>query len=55
MEEWDQEIFEKVVEVKGKEYNDNKLIEIVCKFFIEVVERKQYGWFWVCLNGGKEC
>jgi hypothetical protein len=19
------------------------------------VEKKQYGWFWVCPNGGKEC
>lgn len=55
MEEWDQETLEKVVEAKGKEYNDNKPTEIVCKFFIEAVERKQYGWFWVCPNGGKEC
>ncbi|KAF3670929.1 Zinc finger CCCH domain-containing protein 11 [Capsicum annuum] len=27
----------------------------VCKYFLEAVEKKQYGWFWVCPNGGKEC
>ncbi|XP_026189944.1 zinc finger CCCH domain-containing protein 15 [Cyclospora cayetanensis] len=28
---------------------------IVCKYFLEAVERKQYGWFWVCPNGGDAC
>ncbi|KAK4481041.1 hypothetical protein RD792_011910 [Penstemon davidsonii] len=27
----------------------------VCKHFLDAVEKKQYGWFWVCPNGGKEC
>ncbi|KAI0519916.1 hypothetical protein KFK09_007377 [Dendrobium nobile] len=27
----------------------------VCKFFLEAVEKKQYGWFWSCPNGGKDC
>ncbi|TXG49624.1 hypothetical protein EZV62_025499 [Acer yangbiense] len=27
----------------------------VCKHFLEAVEKKQYGWFWACPNGGKEC
>uniref|UniRef100_A0A2P2K2T9 C3H1-type domain-containing protein n=1 Tax=Rhizophora mucronata TaxID=61149 RepID=A0A2P2K2T9_RHIMU len=27
----------------------------VCKYFLEAVEKKQYGWFWVCPNGGKNC
>ena len=22
---------------------------------MEAVEKKQYGWFWVCPNGGKDC
>ncbi|GMY33696.1 zinc finger CCCH domain-containing protein 11-like, partial [Fagus crenata] len=30
-------------------------IEIVCKYFLEAVEKKQYGWFWVCPNCGKDC
>ncbi|KAL2651006.1 hypothetical protein R1flu_019134 [Riccia fluitans] len=55
MEEWDQETLEKVVLTKGQEYSNNKPTEIVCKFFLEAVEKKQYGWFWVCPNGGKDC
>lgn len=27
----------------------------VCKYFLEAVEKKQYGWFWDCPNGGKNC
>ncbi|GFQ07111.1 zinc finger CCCH domain-containing protein 11 [Phtheirospermum japonicum] len=55
MEDWDQETLEKVVESKSKEYNKNKPTEIVCKYFLEAVEKKQYGWFWTCPNGEKEC
>ncbi|KAK1572032.1 hypothetical protein Q3G72_026534 [Acer saccharum] len=55
MEDWDQETLEKVVESKKNEYNQNRPTEIVCKHFLEAVEKKQYGWFWACPNGGKEC
>lgn len=55
MEDWDQETLEKVVQSKSNEYNKNKPTDIVCKHFLEAVEKKQYGWFWVCPNGGKEC
>jgi hypothetical protein len=55
MEDWDQETLEKVVESKGNEYVHNKPTEIVCKHFLDAVEKKQYGWFWSCPNGGKEC
>ncbi|XP_060176882.1 zinc finger CCCH domain-containing protein 11-like [Lycium barbarum] len=55
MEEWDQETLEKVVASKSHEYNKNKPTDIVCKYFLEAVEKKQYGWFWVCPNGGKDC
>ncbi|KAK9169036.1 hypothetical protein Syun_001176 [Stephania yunnanensis] len=55
MEEWDQEMLEKVVESKKTEYNQNKPTEIVCKYFLDAVEKKQYGWFWACPNGGKDC
>ncbi|XP_048127750.1 zinc finger CCCH domain-containing protein 11-like isoform X2 [Rhodamnia argentea] len=55
MEEWDQETLEKVVESKNKEYKQNKPTDIVCKYFLEAVEKNQYGWFWVCPNGGKDC
>ncbi|KAI8544206.1 hypothetical protein RHMOL_Rhmol08G0278000 [Rhododendron molle] len=46
MEDWDQETLEKVVESKRTECNQNKPTEM---------EKKQYGWFWVCPNGSKEC
>ncbi|KAL6585369.1 hypothetical protein OROMI_002013 [Orobanche minor] len=55
MEDWDQDTLEKVVASKSEEYNKNKPTDIVCKYFLEAVEKKQYGWFWVCPNGGKEC
>lgn len=31
------------------------LVTQVCKHFLEAVEKKQYGWFWECPNGGKDC
>ncbi|KAG6728479.1 hypothetical protein I3842_02G174900 [Carya illinoinensis] len=55
MEDWDQEMLEKVVESKKTEYNQNKPTDIVCKYFLEAVEKRQYGWFWACPNGGKDC
>jgi len=55
MDEWDQDTLEKVVAAKGNEFIHNKPTEIVCKHFLDAVERKQYGWFWTCPNGGKEC
>ncbi|KAK9059773.1 hypothetical protein SSX86_020480 [Deinandra increscens subsp. villosa] len=55
MEDWDLETLEKVVESKGKQDNQNKPTDIVCKHFLDAVEKKQYGWFWVCPNGNKEC
>jgi hypothetical protein len=55
MDEWDQETLEKVVAAKGNEFAHNKPTEIVCKHFLDAVERKQYGWFWTCPNGGKDC
>ncbi|KAL8491878.1 hypothetical protein ACS0TY_023464 [Phlomoides rotata] len=51
VEDWDQEKLEQVVASKSNEYNKNKRTDIVCKFFLEVVEKKQYGWFWTCPNG----
>ena len=36
MDDWDLETLAKVVESKGKEYNQNKPTDIVCKFFYRV-------------------
>lgn len=27
----------------------------ICKYFIEAIENKKYGWFWECPNGGDKC
>lgn len=39
--------------------NDHCLLFVssvqVCKYFLDAVEKKQYGWFWECPNGGKNC
>lgn len=56
MEDWDQDKLEEAVAAKGNEYkNSNKPTEIVCKHFLDAIEKRQYGWFWTCPNGGKEC
>ncbi|KAL3142366.1 hypothetical protein ABBQ38_002703 [Trebouxia sp. C0009 RCD-2024] len=54
MDEWDQEELERVVKQKHGAEASNKT-DIICKFFLEAVEKKQYGWFWQCPNGGKDC
>lgn len=44
MQDWDQEQLEKVVNQKhGAEKQPNRT-EIICKFFLDAVERKLYGW-----------
>lgn len=55
MDDWDQETLEKVIASKNADYQQNKPTDIVCKHFLDAVEKKQYGWFWVCPNGGTEC
>eukprot|EP00198_Chlamydomonas_reinhardtii_P000117 XP_001689452.1 predicted protein [Chlamydomonas reinhardtii] len=49
MEDWDQATLEAAV--KQKHANENKPTDIICKFFLEAVEKKLYGWFWKCPNG----
>jgi len=54
MEDWDQETLEKAVKQKHGTEKPNQT-KIICKHFIEAIEKKQYGWFWVCPGGGKDC
>ncbi|GIL54317.1 hypothetical protein Vafri_9891 [Volvox africanus] len=49
MEDWDQATLEAAI--KQKHANENKPTEIICKFFLDAVEKKLYGWFWKCPNG----
>merc|ERR1712168_669205 len=52
MNDWDQETLEDVVKKKHGSTNTNKT-DIICKFFLEAVEKNLYGWFWNCPNGEK--
>jgi len=54
MNDWDQETLEDVVKKKHGTHNANKT-EIICKFFLEAVEKSLYGWFWNCPNGNDKC
>eukprot|EP00775_Hariotina_reticulata_P008380 gene8380-8564_t len=51
MEDWDQETLEKVVKEKHGAEKPSNATTIICKFFLEAVEKRQYGWFWKCPNG----
>jgi len=50
MGSWDQATLEDVVNKKHGTSNASKT-EIVCKFFLDAVEKNLYGWFWNCPNG----
>jgi len=52
MNDWDQEMLEDVVKKKHGSTNTNKT-EIICKYFLDAVEKNLYGWFWNCPNGDK--
>lgn len=52
MEGWDEKELEDVINKRHGEDNKKKnQTQIVCKYFIEAVENKTYGWFWNCPNG----
>eukprot|EP01105_Mastigella_eilhardi_P022594 TRINITY_DN5577_c0_g1_i2.p1 TRINITY_DN5577_c0_g1~~TRINITY_DN5577_c0_g1_i2.p1 ORF type:complete len:338 (-),score=131.81 TRINITY_DN5577_c0_g1_i2:1085-2053(-) len=51
MENWDQKELEHVVEEKQGDVNRNLKTKIVCKYFLDAVEQRKYGWFWECPNG----
>ena len=49
IEMWDQKKLEAVIARKhGQEVNSNNETTIVCKHFLDAVEKKLYGWFWHC-------
>lgn len=52
MDKWDQNKLEMVV---TKKHGAKTTTEIVCKYFLEALENKKYGWFWECPNGGDKC
>lgn len=44
MEDWDQETLERAIKEKHAKENNNRATEIICKFFLEAVEKRLYGW-----------
>ncbi|XP_028393513.1 zinc finger CCCH domain-containing protein 15-like isoform X2 [Dendronephthya gigantea] len=53
MDTWDQQKLEEVVEKKHGEKEKKNTTEIVCKYFLEAIDKGLYGWFWNCPNGEK--
>ncbi|XP_052869819.1 zinc finger CCCH domain-containing protein 15 homolog [Anopheles cruzii] len=53
IENWTEE---KLSEVVAKKHGKDKTMPtttIICKYFLDAVERSLYGWFWECPNGDK--
>ncbi|XP_034249712.1 zinc finger CCCH domain-containing protein 15 homolog [Thrips palmi] len=52
MENWDVQKLAEVVEKKhGEAEKKMPTTDIICKFFLDAVEKSKYGWFWSCPNG----
>eukprot|EP01015_Nassula_variabilis_P006430 TRINITY_DN1489_c0_g1_i4.p1 TRINITY_DN1489_c0_g1~~TRINITY_DN1489_c0_g1_i4.p1 ORF type:complete len:390 (+),score=127.55 TRINITY_DN1489_c0_g1_i4:151-1320(+) len=51
METWDQKRLEEVVNTQQGKYKFSKPTEIICKYFLDAIEKSRYGWSWVCPNG----
>jgi len=54
MENWDQKTLEDAVN-KAQAKRKQPPTDIICKYFLEAIENKKYGYFWVCPNGGNKC
>jgi len=52
MENWDETKLKEVVDQKHAAEKTNATT-IICKYFLEAVEKSLYGWFWECPNGTK--
>ncbi|XP_059057993.1 zinc finger CCCH domain-containing protein 15 homolog [Achroia grisella] len=53
MDNWDEDKLKEVVEKKHGEDKQRPTTDIICKHFLEAVEKSKYGWFWECPSGGK--
>eukprot|EP00753_Platysulcus_tardus_P022130 PLAT9338.1.p2 GENE.PLAT9338.1~~PLAT9338.1.p2 ORF type:complete len:436 (+),score=226.81 PLAT9338.1:28-1335(+) len=50
-----QEELETMIDQKRTRVNRNLPTTIVCRYFLDAVEKGLYGWFWECPNGGDRC
>ncbi|KAI8128846.1 hypothetical protein FF38_09895 [Lucilia cuprina] len=53
MRNWDDAKLKEVVDKKHAGEKKRPTTDIICKYFIEAVEKSKYGWFWECPNGEK--
>ncbi|XP_034111764.1 LOW QUALITY PROTEIN: zinc finger CCCH domain-containing protein 15 homolog [Drosophila nasuta] len=53
MTNWDDAKLKEVVDKKHSAEKRRPTTEIICKYFLEAVEKSKYGWFWECPNGEK--
>jgi len=54
MDNWDENKLKEVIEKKHGENNKTMpTTDIICKHFLEAVEKSKYGWFWSCPSGEK--
>ncbi|XP_066138127.1 zinc finger CCCH domain-containing protein 15 homolog [Euwallacea fornicatus] len=51
MENWDEEKLKEVIEKKHGKAGKLPTTDIICKHFLEAVEKSKYGWFWQCPTG----
>ncbi|CAG7727200.1 unnamed protein product [Allacma fusca] len=52
MDQWDEDKLKEVVEKKHGDTNKTKpQTDIICRYFLDAVEKSKYGWFWECPNG----
>lgn len=54
MQDWDQNKLEQVV-LRKHGPGIKTTTDIVCKYFLDAIEQRKYGWFWECPNGGDKC
>ena len=55
MENWDEEKLREAVTKKMGGQGQRCQTDIICKHFLDAVEKRTYGWFWECPNGGDKC
>ena len=53
MENWNDEKLKDVVDKKHSKEKNRPTTDIICKYFLDAVEKSKYGWFWECPNGEK--
>ncbi len=51
MANWDERKLKEVVKMQEGKYKNQKPTEIICKYFLDAVENRKYGWKWLCPNG----